>query len=365
MSSVRVHISLMTRPVAFEMRAASSGPSQKSLRPNDPPLCTTWQVTLFCGSPSSFAICCCATIGDFMPAQMSAPSSRTSATAEFVSIGAWGRNAQSNSNSCWPGSVTGGMNGIVAWRSSLRMSSSDRSSIGPGPQVTSRASLASSAWPNVSATTATPVLITAMSRTPGMARTSSRLLTFLTVPLIVGGRRTIAGVAPLMSRSRVYLKEPVTISRASTRRCDVPTRVNSDGDFGAHHEVGHRQPRGERGELAVAEAAPVVGVDPAALRAQAVRGQSPAVGRGPPQSRAGRSGGGAHRPVHRADRVGTAGELVEHQLRAGRRQWHVDGVEREVELLGHQHRHGRGEALAHLHARQRDNAPGRSRGSRP
>jgi hypothetical protein len=45
----------------------------------------TCTVTLFCGSPSSFAISACAAIGFFIAPQISARSRRTSAIAEFVS----------------------------------------------------------------------------------------------------------------------------------------------------------------------------------------------------------------------------------------------------------------------------------------
>jgi hypothetical protein len=48
--------------------------------------------------------------------------------------------------------------------------------------------------------------------------------------------------------------------------------------------------------------------------------------------------------------------VVEQQLGTGRGEGHVDGVEREVQLLGDQHR-DRGEALAHFHARQRHPDP--------
>jgi hypothetical protein len=84
-SSARVHISFTGLPIARETSAASSAASKKSLRPNDPPPSVTCTVTLFCGSPSSFAISACAAIGFFSGLQISAPSRRTSAIAAFVS----------------------------------------------------------------------------------------------------------------------------------------------------------------------------------------------------------------------------------------------------------------------------------------
>ena len=66
----------------------------------------------------------------------------------------------------------------------------------------------------------------------GIARTAASLLTFLTVPLIDGARRTIVGIAPATSMSRVYLSWPVTIARASLREVGVPTSVCADSAFG-------------------------------------------------------------------------------------------------------------------------------------
>lgn len=189
--------------IALEMCAASSAASKNSRRPKEPPPWTTCTVTLFSGSPSSCAMVCFATIGDFSPAQMVALSSRTSATAELDSIGAWLTNAKSNSPSTCCVSSGGTAKGSAAPCSfSLIVSLLSPSTV-PAFHVTSRAFLPSSAWPKVSDITATPVGTTARSLMPGIARTAASLVTFFTVPLIVGGRRTITGIAPGMSRSSV------------------------------------------------------------------------------------------------------------------------------------------------------------------
>ena len=83
-------------------------------------------------------------------------------------------------------------------------------------------------WPNVSPRTATPVETTATSVMPGIASTSAWLRTALGLPLIVGGRQTIVGLASGTSRSRAYFFLPVTALRASSRRCGVPITVNSE-----------------------------------------------------------------------------------------------------------------------------------------
>ena len=73
--------------------------------------------------------------------------------------------------------------------------SSDSASLGPGPQSTWRALTASMHWPNVSPRTATPLAMGTTSVMPGIAWTTSRLLTLPTLPLIVGGRQTMQGLA--------------------------------------------------------------------------------------------------------------------------------------------------------------------------
>ncbi len=224
-SSTRVHMSRTGRRHALEIRAASRAASKKSRRPKEPPAWTTCTVTLDSGRPSSAAMVSRATIGDLRPDQISARSSRTSAMAELVSIGAWLTKAKSNSASTYGVSRGGTSNGGVAARNLARIPSSDSWSAGPGPQVTWRAVLASMACPKVSATTATPVGTVTTCRTPGMARTAARLVTVRTVPPRVGGRRTTQGLAPGTSRSRVYCRAPVTMARASTRPVGLPTRV--------------------------------------------------------------------------------------------------------------------------------------------
>ncbi len=112
----------------------------------------------------------------------------------------------------------------TAPRSFARSESSESSSTGPGPHSTSRASLPASACPKVSATTATPVAMAVTASTPGMASTAAALRTRRTLPRIVGGRRTIAGLAPGMSRSSVYRCRPVTRALASIREVGLPMR---------------------------------------------------------------------------------------------------------------------------------------------
>ena len=51
------------------------------------------------------------------------------------------------------------------------------------------------------------------------------------VPLIVGGRQTIVGIAPGTSRSIANCFVPVTISSASIRGCGVPTSVCCEAGF--------------------------------------------------------------------------------------------------------------------------------------
>lgn len=85
-SSARCHISLMGLPMAWEIFAASKAQSKNRRRPNEPPPCTACTVTASRARPSSSAIRCWATIGDFKPAQIVARSARTSAIAELVSI---------------------------------------------------------------------------------------------------------------------------------------------------------------------------------------------------------------------------------------------------------------------------------------
>ena len=106
--------------------------------------------------------------------------------------------------------------------------SSDSLSLGPGPQSTWRALTASMHWPNVSPRTAMPLAMGTTSVMPGIALTASRLLTLPTLPLIVGGRQTMQGLASGTWRSWVNCLRPVTMSRASTRLVGFPTRVKAD-----------------------------------------------------------------------------------------------------------------------------------------
>jgi hypothetical protein len=63
--------------------------------------------------------------------------------------------------------------------------------------------------------------------TPGIARTSARFATDPTVPLMVGARHTIVGLAPATSRSIANVLRPVTASRASMRFRGVPMTVKA------------------------------------------------------------------------------------------------------------------------------------------
>lgn len=226
-------MSLTGLPSFWEIRAASSGASKNSLRPKEPPPWITLKVTALCGRPSSAAISCSATMGDLQLAQMAAWLGWTSAIAALVSIGAWLAQAQSNSASTYWVNSGGTNRGRLAARSSAATVALDWLPAVPGPHVTTRASTASMHWPKVSAITATPVGICAAPMTPGMAPTAAAFCTDLTVPLMVGGRRTMVGMGTTPprsagARSRVYFLAPVTISRASTRFWGVPMRVYCD-----------------------------------------------------------------------------------------------------------------------------------------
>ncbi len=131
--------------------------------------------------------------------------------AVLLSSGAWLANAKSSSTStALPSSGSRGtaVGGLMA-RSRARIDASSSPASGPSSHVTSSASLASSACPNVSATTATPVSTTstprkavressttARSTTPGIARTAASLSTDTTRPRMVSGRRTIERSSP-------------------------------------------------------------------------------------------------------------------------------------------------------------------------
>ena len=92
---------------------------------------------------------------------------------------------------------SGTASGISFFLSSAMMSSSLARPTGPSAQVTFSARTASMHCPKVRPRTATPVEIVTTSVMPGILSTWARLLTRFTVPLIVGGRHTIVGSAPL------------------------------------------------------------------------------------------------------------------------------------------------------------------------
>lgn len=193
--SVRDHDSLTGLPIFCEISAASAATSWKRCRPNEPPPSTTCTVTAVCGSPSRSAMSRCATMGTLRLAQISARSERTSAIALSGSRGLLLANAKVNSASIFFVRSGGTTMGSAAALSLARTVSSDSLSTVPGPQVTSSARVASMHWPNVSPRTATPCLTVTTSVMPGMFLTASAFATETTVPLTVGGLRTIVGLA--------------------------------------------------------------------------------------------------------------------------------------------------------------------------
>ena len=83
-------------------------------------------------------------------------------------------------------------------------------------------------WPKVAPRTATPVDTVTTSVIPGIALTAARLATDRTVPLIVGGRQTIVGMAFGTCMSIANFFWPVTAAKASTRPSGVPTSFICD-----------------------------------------------------------------------------------------------------------------------------------------
>src|SRR4051794_3541397 len=168
-------------------------------------------------------------IGTFRLDQISARLAFTSAMAQFVSSGLLLANAKVKRWSMVLASSgsDGAAIGSSAATSSASTSASDLVSSVPGPHTTESASTASMHWPNVAARTATPVGTTATSVTPGMARTAAAFATLITVPLMVGGRHTMAGSAPGTTWSMAKVLRPVTMSTASTRVCGVPMTLNA------------------------------------------------------------------------------------------------------------------------------------------
>ena len=63
---------------------------------------------------------------------------------------------------------------------------------------------------------------------PGIASTAAWLRTALGLPLSVGARQIIVGLASGTWRSRVYVFLPVTALRASSRPCGVPITAYSE-----------------------------------------------------------------------------------------------------------------------------------------
>ena len=145
--------------MAWEIRAASMAWSPKSLWPKEPPPVITLTLTWLGSMPSSRAMFSWARIGTLRPAQISAPSSRTSAMAAYGSRAALERNMNSNLVSiCSARTGTEGTAiGSSARSSSSRIVSSDLPAIGPGSHSTSIFRMASMHWPKVFARTAIPV----------------------------------------------------------------------------------------------------------------------------------------------------------------------------------------------------------------
>ena len=85
--------------------------------------------------------------------------------------------------------------------------------------------------PKVLARTATPVGMIPTWVTPGIFSTSALFLIESGVPLSSGARQTIVGSASGTSRSIANFFLPVTASRASTRRCGLPTTACSEVSF--------------------------------------------------------------------------------------------------------------------------------------
>jgi hypothetical protein len=216
-------------PIAWDTSAASSAASKNSLRPNEPPPEMTCTLTWSGVMPSFWAICSCATIGDFRPAQISAEPDRTSATAQLGSraelLRKWNVNAASRVFAS--GSTFGTASGISAAFSSLSTEASSAPGTEPSFQSTRSARTASMHWPNVRARTATPVETFATWVTPGIASTSARLRIRFGVPLSRGARQIIAGSAPGTCRSSANFLRPVTASSASVRPCGFPITSKS------------------------------------------------------------------------------------------------------------------------------------------
>ena len=69
--------------------------------------------------------------------------------------------------------------------------------------------------------------------TPGMALMVPKLLTRTTVPMMVGGRRTMVGLALGTGMSIVNCFLPVTMARASMRPALLPTTLYCEADLGS------------------------------------------------------------------------------------------------------------------------------------
>ena len=181
---------------------------------------------------------------------------------------------------------------------------------GPGPRRCT--------WPNVRPRTATPVDTVGDVGDAGHRQDLARLRTSRGVPLSVGARQTMVGFAPATSRSRVNSFVPVTAARASVRLCGVPITEKSARSFSVDlHLAGRwrwrrawrarrttpsrRRGRGRRRPWwsAGSTSAP-------STRAAAARSCCRAIAAATRIGGVGGDGG-----------VGPAGELVEHQLRAG------------------------------------------------
>ena len=349
-------------PIAFEIAAASNAASANRWRPNDPPPWITWHGDACrAAARGSAAICSLS------------PDRRLQARPDLGAVGAHVGDGAVGLERVAGAEVEGEALRRSTWRAGARASAaarrpcrsastsaSDLPSTVPAPQSTSSARTASMHCPNVAARTATPparivCAMIATSVTPGIALTAAAFWTDARVPLIVGGRQTIVGSASGTSRSIANFLlaghglERVDRAAAGCRPRELGLRLQLRDHRGASSRP---PPCGQRADRSCR---------PAVRRREHARRSTGAARRGvvrglarrPAASRPlGDRGGDAHRVVERVHRVRAAGELVEHQLgpRVGER--HVDLVQREVHLVGDQHRDRGGDALADLGARQ-------------
>ncbi len=135
------------------------------------------------------------------------------------------------------------------------------------------------------------------------------------------------------------------------RFCAVPT-TGEGVSTGASDGREQRRRRGRHGELAEPEAAAAGRHDRAVAHPQHGRVEAQLRRRRGDHAPAEGRGGGLDRPVDRADGVGPAGELVGEQVGTGVGERHPHLRQRQAQLVGDEHGHGRRDALADLLAGQ-------------